>query len=213
MLRDATVLLRPDMPAYPGEQGPTLRLVKSRDRGDEADVRELTMGLHTGTHVDAPCHFIDGGAGIDELPLGAMLGPCLVADVDAGPDVTAGDLERAVGRRPPERLLLRTRNSTARPAIWDRAGFDPSFAAIAHDGAAWLVDRGVRLVGIDYLSVEPYRAEEPETHRCLLGAGVVIVEGLDLRQVPPGEYDLLCLCARIDGADGAPARVILRSDD
>ncbi len=211
MLHDATVLLRPNMPTYPGEHGPELTLIKSRARGDEADVRAVSMGLHTGTHVDAPTHFIDGGAGIDRLPLDVLIGPCRVVDVDARPNVTADELGAALGDRPPERLLLRTRNSSATPSLWDRDEFDPSFAAIGHDAAHWLVEHGVRLVGIDYLSVEPFDAAEPDTHRTLLGASVVIVEGRDLRRVEPGSYDLYCLCAKFEGADGSPARVVLRS--
>lgn len=213
MWLDASITLRPDMPTYPGEDGPALDFLKAMARGDVADVRRLRMGLHTGTHVDAPGHFIPGAEGADALPLDMLVGPCQVADVEADPDVSATALHAALGDRPHERVLLRTRNSRAQPASWDRAGFDEAFAALAPDGARWLVERGVRLVGVDYLSVEPYRAPEPLTHLALLGARVVIIEGLDLRAVPAGRYELYCLPIRLAGADGAPARVLLRTLD
>jgi arylformamidase len=209
MIYDATVLLRAGMPTYPGEDGPRLELLKSRARGDAADVRRLVLALHTGTHVDAPTHFVDGGAAVEALPLDVLVGPCVVMDVEGDPDVSAAALELRFGRSAPERLLLRTRNSTGASPVWARDAFDPGFAAIAHDAARWLVERGVRLVGIDYLSIEPFRASEPLTHRVLLGAGVVAVEGLDLRAVPAGPYQLHCLPAYLAGADGAPARVLL----
>lgn len=210
MWLDASITLRPDMPTYPGEDGPALDSLKAIARGDAADVRRLCMGLHTGTHVDAPGHFIAGAEGVDALPLDALVGPCRVVEVEADPDVSATALRAALGDRPPERLLLRTRNSRARPASWDRADFDEGFAALVPEGARWLVERGVRLVGVDYLSVEPYQAPEPFTHLALLGARVVIVEGLDLRAIPAGRYELFCLPIRLAGADGSPARVLLR---
>jgi arylformamidase len=209
MIHDATVPLRADLPTYPGEAGARLRHIKALARGDVADVRELTLALHTGTHVDAPGHFIPGAETIEALPLDVLVGPCRVVDVAAAPHVTAAALEAALGRDAPERLLLRTRNSSGPSPVWESARFEPGFAAIAADGAQWLVDRGVRLVGVDYLSIEPFEAKEPLTHRILLGARVVAVEGLDLRAVPAGRYRLYCLPIPLVGADGAPARVLL----
>ncbi len=211
MLHDATLLLRPGMPTYPGEEGPHLELVKSRARGDPAHVRRLTLALHTGTHVDAPEHFVEGGRTVDQLPLGVLVGRCEVVSVAGAPHVSAADLEALFpsGRPVPERLLLRTRNSDGPRPLLERDEFVQGFAAIAHDAAGWLVARGVRLVGIDYLSVEPFEAEEPLTHRTLLGAGVVAVEGLLLARIAPGPYTLHCLPAYLAGADGAPARVLL----
>lgn len=207
---DASITLRPDLPTYPGEEGPTLEFLRAMARGDVADVRRLCMGLHTGTHIDAPGHFIAGAEGVDVLPLDTLVGPCRVVEVEADPDVSATALHATLGDRPPERVLLRTRNSRERPGSWDRAEFDDGFAALTPAGARWLVERGVRLVGIDYLSVEPYRAPEPLTHLALLGARVVIVEGLDLRTIPAGWYELICLPIRLAGADGSLARVLLR---
>jgi arylformamidase len=211
MILDVTLRLRPGMPTYPGEEGPRLDFVKSRARGDPADVRRLTLALHTGTHVDAPGHFIDGGATVEALPLEVLAGPCQVVSIDGDPDVSAAALAARfpAGRPVPERLLLRTRNSAAAPPLLLRDAFTRDFAAIAHDAARWLVDRGVRLVGIDYLSIEPFAAQEPRTHRILLEAGVVAVEGLELSRAAPGTYQLWCLPALLEGADGAPARVLL----
>jgi arylformamidase len=211
MIYDATVPLRPELPTYPGERGARLELVKALARGDKADVRELTLGIHTGTHVDAPAHFIAGGKTVEALPLEVLVGPCRVVDVEAAPHCTAAALEAAVGRDVPERLLLRTRNSTGPAPVWASPQFETGFAAIAHDGAQWLVERGVKLVGVDYLSIEPFEAPEPLTHRILLGAGVVAIEGLDLRAVPAGAYRLHCLPIPLVGAEGAPARVLLET--
>ncbi len=207
---DVTVPLRPGMPTFPGEEGPTFDFVKAIDRGDPADVTRLRMAAHTGTHVDAPCHFLPGAAGVEALSTEALVGPCLVVDVPDGPDASADDLRAVVGDRAPERVLLRTRNSRGPSPSWSRDAFDDGFAALAADGARWLVARGVRLVGIDYLSMEPYGASPAETHLALLGAGVTIVEGLDLRAIEPGAYELIALPIRLVGRDGAPARVLLR---
>lgn len=207
---DVTVPLATGMPAYPGEAPPRFRLIKSLGRGDVADVSSVEMALHSGTHVDAPGHFLVGGAGVESLALDTLVGPCLVVDVEAEPHVGAAELASALRHERPERILLRTRNSRSHPACWDRPAFTPDFAALAADGARWLVERGVRLVGIDYLSVEPFGATKPATHLVLLSAGVVIVEGLDLRATDAGSYELLCLPAPMAGRDGAPARVVLR---
>jgi len=210
-LLDVTVPVRAGMPAYPGEAAPRFHLIKSLARGDIADVSGVAMALHSGTHVDAPNHFLAGAAGVEALPLDVLVGPCRVIDVDADVHVGAADLARALGDERPERILVRTRNSRSRPACWDRPAFYPDFAALAVDGAHWLVGRGTRLVGIDYLSVEPFGAPEPATHLVLLTAGVVIVEGLDLRDVDAGSYELLCLPLPMTGRDGSPARVVLRT--
>jgi arylformamidase len=212
MVHDVTVLVRAGMPTYPGEDGPKLELIKSRANGDAADVRKLTLALHTGTHVDAPQHFIEGGKTVEALALDALVGPCEVVEVAGAPDVGAADLAALFpsSRPVPERLLFRTRNSTGPRPMFSRDAFDWDYAAIGHDAATWLVDHRVKLVGIDYLSIEPPGAKEPVTHRTLLGAGIVAIEGLDLRRVTSGRYTLFCLPVPIQGADGAPARVVLQ---
>jgi len=211
MLHDVTVPLRAAMPVWPGEPGVRLRQEKFMARGDVCNVRTLSMGIHTGTHLDAPEHFLAGGATVEALPVDVLLGPCMVVDVPGDPHVSAAALESRfpAGRPLPERILFRTRNSTGPSPAWSHVDFQEGFAAIGHDAARWLADRRVRLVGVDYLSVEPYGSPEPLTHRALLGAGVILVEGLDLRAVAPGPYTLHCLPLRLEGAEGAPARVVL----
>ncbi len=178
-----------------------------------ATVSRLDMGAHTGTHVDAPIHFIAAGSGVEALDLNVLVGPALVvqvleADVLSA-EVLAG-LAIPVGTERVPRLrrgvLFRTRNSDR----WARGEreFYEDFVAITEDGARWLVERGVRLVGVDYLSVGPFDDTVP-THRILLGAGIVAVEGLNLSGIAPGVYQLVCLPLNIPGSDGAPARVIL----
>ena len=203
---DVTVTLRPGMPTWDGEPGPRCRPIKRIGvDGEPAQVSLVSLGTHTGTHIDAPAHFIPGGGTVDALPLDALVGPCRVVEIHGGPIIEPGDLDAsATGAR---RLLLKTPSG----ALWDDAEFRRSFVALSAASAAWLVAQGILLVGIDYLSVDPYDADPAAAHLTLLGAGVVVLEGLDLRAVPPGEYDLAALPLKLAGADGAPARVVLRS--
>jgi arylformamidase len=203
---DVTVTLQAQMPTWDGEPAPALQPIKQIGvAGESAQVSVLTMGLHCGTHIDAPCHFISGGSGVDALPLDALLGPCRLVEVAASPLIEPADLERvAVGA---ERLLLKTPGGH----LWSEPTFRTDFVALSPASADWLIRRGVRLVGIDYLSVDPYDADPAVVHLTLLGAGIVVLEGLDLRAVPPGDYDLAALPLKLAGADGAPARVVLRS--
>lgn len=203
---DVSVPVRSGMVVYDGDPEVRVESVTAIARGDLANVSRMELGTHTGTHVDAPRHFVDGAAGADRLPLDALVGPAVVADAAGAPgDVDAGAL--AALEVPPgtERLLLRTRNG----ALWERGEFTRDYVGVAEDAAAALVAMGIRLLGIDYLSIAPSRDPAP-THRVLLEAGVVVVEGLDLRRAPPGRYDLVCLPLRLEGADGAPARALLR---
>jgi arylformamidase len=200
-------------PVYPGDPGIEIVQHAAIARGDAANVTLLRFGAHTATHVDAPAHFIEGAPKVADLPLDALVGRARVVrladDVRA---VGAGDVERFV---PPgtERVLFKTRNS----AFWSgrRGEFQPDFTYITGAGAHALAERGVRLVGIDYLSVERFKSENFETHTTLLSRGVVIVEGLDLSAVGAGEYELICLPLKIEGGagDGAPARAIQRTLD
>ena len=198
--------VRTGMVVYDGDPEVRIERVMEIARGDLANLSRMELGTHTGTHVDAPLHFVDGGAGADRLPLDALVGPAIVADARGAPgDVDAAALA-ALGVPPgTERLLLRTRNGD----LWDRGAFTRDFAGVADDAARELVAMGVRLLGIDYLSIAP-SADPAPTHRTLLEAGVVVVEGLDLRAAPGGAYELVCLPLRIEGADGAPARALLR---
>jgi arylformamidase len=204
MIYDLSVPLEPGLPTYDDEPGPELSALKTLERHG-VQISLLRQGVHSGTHVDAPSHFIAGGAGVDRAPLGAMLGRCLVVEHLGTDDIGVGDLERAELPDRLERLIFKTRNSE----LWGEAGFRTDFLGLERAAAEWLVGRGVRLVGIDYLSIDRYDAEPQAAHLALLRAGVVIVEGLDLRGVPPGPYTLACLPLRLVGADGAPARVVL----
>jgi arylformamidase len=192
---DISVPLREGMVTYPGDPVVRLERAASIADGDVVNLTRLDFGLHSGTHVDAPVHFIDDGTGVDEIPLDALVGPCHVVEV---PDLSASSV--ATAPEGAERVLFKTPNSE----LWSRDEFSEDFAMLDGAAATLLVERGVRLVGVDYLSVGDEAA-----HRALLGAGVVPVEGLDLRGVEPGRYELVCLPIHIVGADGAPARAIL----
>jgi arylformamidase len=203
---DISVPISPEMPIYPGDPKVSIKPMLQISNGDNANVSLLRMGDHTGTHVDPPVHFIPGGETVDNLNLNTLFGPARVVDMtNVIGAITPQDLESL--KLPPSvmRLLLKTRNSKA----WERDGFDRDYIGISWDAAQWLVDHQIRLVGIDYLSVEIYQALEPNTHRTLLGAGVIIVEGLNLKDVPPGDYTLACLPLKIKNGDGGPARAIL----
>jgi arylformamidase len=200
-LLDVTVPVRPGMPVYEGNPEVFLERVLEIAAGHDANVTRLDLGAHTGTHVDAPVHFIDDAPGAEVLPLEVLVGPAHVVDATAATaDIDLAALEAA--GLPPDavRLLVRTRNS----ALWADDRFHPDSLRLTPDAARALVDRGVRLVGWDYLSVGG-----AETHHALLGAGVVVVEGLDLREAPAGPCRLLCLPLRLPGSDGAPARAVL----
>jgi arylformamidase len=203
---DISVPLQEDMIIWPGDPPYRRELIRSMAAGATCNVSHLDFGAHSGTHVDAPGHFIDGAAGVETTPLQVLIGPAWVVDATgvSGPlDRQALDaLDMPAGET---RLLFRTANGSIR----SRGIFDREFVALDADGAAAIVDRGTRLVGIDFLSVA--RFDDPvETHQTLLGTGVVVLEGLDLRHVEPGPYELVCLPLRAVGSDGGPARALLR---
>ena len=198
---DISLLVRPDMHFFDGDPRMEISRVMALADGDPANVSLLSCGVHTGTHVDAPLHFIEGGSGVDALDVDALCGPALVVDLrQLDGHVDAATLEQ-IDFDGVQRILFATRNSL----LWALPAFSPDFVAIEPDAAALLVERGVRLVGVDYLSVG-----SPETHRILLGADVVCVEGLDLGGVAAGSYEMFCGPVKLEDADGAPARVLLR---
>ncbi len=203
---DVTVPLVPGLvPLYPGDTDLSVRREQRRAQGDPANVSSMTCSLHCGTHVDAPVHFFDGQPGVDTVPIETLLGPAWVTDA-TGLD---GDIDAAALRRlaiPDEatRILFKTSNS----ALWNAPRFVEEFVTVTPDAATALTERGVRLVGIDYLSIASYQDPAP-THEAFLRAGVTILETLDLRAVEPGWWTLTCLPLRIPGADGAPARAVL----
>lgn len=206
---DISLPISESLIVWPGD--PPVRITQPSHlaRGDEATVSRLDMGAHTGTHVDAPAHFVPGGAGVEALDLNVLVGPAWVVHVPEV-DTLSAEVLAALSIPPgAERLLFRTRNSD----LWVRGEteFQRDFVAITEDGARWLVARGVRLVGVDYLSVAPFETSAP-AHRVLLSAGVVAVEGLNLSGIAPGRYRLVCLPLKIVGGDGAPARAILMTE-
>jgi arylformamidase len=199
---DVSVLVRPGMVVWPGDPEVRAELAIAIADGSEANVTRLELGTHTGTHVDAPVHFLDGAEGADALPLDALVGPCVVVEAttagrELGPEAFGGVADGV------ERVLFKTRNSQ----LWERDEFVEDFVSLGEAAAEEVVRRGLRLVGIDYLSIGGSVA-----HRTLLRGGVVPLESLDLRGVEPGGYRLICLPLRLAGADGAPARAILIRD-
>lgn len=204
---DITVPISNDMPVWPGDPKVEVEQIDSIDKGAKANVSRICAGVHSGTHVDAPHHFLNNHKGIDTVPLELLTGTAFVLHVpDSVIAINAEFIDKAPIPDGTRRILFKTRNSD----FW--AGgvkeFQTNFTGVSGDGAEAIVKKGIKLVGVDYLSVGPYKQGGP-THRTLLGAGIVIVEGLNLSEVPQGQYSLYCLPLRIAGADGAPARAIL----
>jgi arylformamidase len=203
---DLSMPLGPGMPTFPGDVAFHAERVRTLGNGDPYNLSRLTLGSHSGTHLDPPLHFLPEGSPVDRLDLDVLNGRCLLVDVPRGrPHIGPEDLPPF----PPEtrRVLFRTANS----ARWERGeGFFSDYVALTVTGAEELVRRGIRLVGIDSLSVESDPAEQYPVHHLLLGAGVPILEGLLLEGAPPGVHDLTCLPLRLQDGDGGPARAILR---
>jgi arylformamidase len=204
-LIDISMPLSERTPAWPDSPGVAVRPLKSIDRGAEANVSQLRADIHAGTHLDAPSHMISDGATIDEYPLARGLGEAVVIDTGEAREIDDELLAAAVpdGTR---RVLLRTRNSRG-PG--PEASFHSDFAALTLTGARWLVERGVELVGIDYLSIQRF-GDPLDTHLVLFDGGVTILEGLWLAEAQPGRYELVCLPLKLPGCEGAPARAVLR---
>ena len=203
---DISLPLRPDMPIWPGSAGLRLTRTSRLEAGDSANVSRLDCDVHVGTHVDAPRHFWEDGATVEQLPLDILIGPAVVAYLPEVNVITADDLESLKLPAGTERLLLRTRNSE----LW-AAGvteFRKDYVALTADAARWVVEQDILLIGVDYLSVQRYQ-DGPTVHQTLLRAEVVIIEGLNLAGVESGEYELICLPLKLVGAEGAPARAVL----
>lgn len=195
-------------PVYAGDPSIRLAFVKDMRRGDPLTLSSYTLGAHSGTHIDAPMHFIRGGASIDEVPLDRLIGPARVIDIpDSVQVIDAAELARHDWRGA-QRVLFRTRSSVR--GWMTSPTFHRDFAYIAADAAQLLADAGVQLVGVDYLSAEQFGATEPRAHQILLGRGIPIVEGLSLGAVQAGDYDLIVLPLRVTGHEAAPARAVLR---
>ena len=203
---DITLTLSPELPCWPGDTAYELERVQEIDKGATANVSSLTMSAHMGTHVDAPDHFLNNGKTVEKLALSVLSGRAYVLYLPEVDLITAAILEQAEIPPRTRRVLFKTRNSE----YWSQQlkDFQTDFVALSPDAAQYLVDRGVKLVGIDYLSIAPYR-QGLAAHQILLKAGMVILEGLDLSAVSPGRYTLYCLPLKLAGSDGAPARAIL----
>ena len=198
---DVSIPIRTRMPIWPGNAGVAMRRVEAIADGAVANVSAVDLGAHTGTHVDAPNHFLEGEPGVDTVALEPLIGDAVVVDATAVQKTVDAAAVAALGvPAGTDRVLLKTRNSQ----LWERDEFSDDVVALDESGARALLDLGVRLIGIDYLSIG-----DPGAHRALLGASTAVVEGLDLRAVAPGPYRLICLPLKLVGSDGGPARAVL----
>jgi arylformamidase len=208
-LIDISVAVSPDLPTWPGSPDISLERRLNLDKGDIANDTTIQFSVHTGTHVDAPSHFVPDGYTVEQMPLDMLVGEALVVDLSHVDVVTPAVLEALNLPAGTQRLLIRTRNSQ----LWEHQvkDFQTDFVALTAEAAQWVVDHGIRLVGVDYLSVQRFH-DSPDTHLNLLRAEVIIIEGLNLAQVTPGRYELICLPIKLKGVEGAPARVLLRQN-
>ena len=205
---DISLTISPKLPVWPGDPAIRFHQLSDMDKGDTCNVTHISMSVHAGTHVDAPHHFMNNNHTVEDLDLNILTGQAYLVEFPHQVDEISFEiLDGASIPVGVERLLIKTRNSE----IWNRGEkeFYEEFVAINNDGADWLVQKGIKLVGVDYLSVAPFGDSEP-THRTLLASGVIALEGLNLSQVSAGYYDLYCLPLKLSNSDGAPARVILK---
>lgn len=206
MLIDVSMIIEDRMLHWPTDPGVAIRHFSNIKNGDSANNSEITCGTHTGTHIDAPHHFIEQGAGIDKLSINTLVGPCRIIEVSENDRTISRDFLEVHDIKKGERLLFKTKNS-----FWinnNDKNFHEDYVYVDADGARYLVEKGVILVGVDYLSVEGFHIGH-DTHRTILGADIVIIEGLNLSAVTPGNYKLIALPIKIKDSDGAPARVLL----
>jgi arylformamidase len=204
-LIDVSVPLDANLPTYPGNTPFSLEPMKRIANGDSSNVSTLHLSGHAGTHVDAPRHFFDAGLGVEALPLEMLCGRTRLIEVTSRKGISAEDLS-AANLSEDVRVLIKTHNSR----LWGSSDFQKDFVGVTESGAKYLVEHGIKVVGVDYLSVEMFKAPGAPAHRALLGAGTIVIEGLNLLDVEPAIYEMICLPLRVVGADGAPARVILR---
>lgn len=205
---DVSVPLSPDLPVWPGAPKVSFQRLLDIEKGDIANDTNISLNVHTGTHVDAPFHFVSSGYSVEKMPLDVLIGKATVADVTEVETITVEVLEGLALSSETKRLLLKTRNSQ----LWQQPDhtFDENFVALTAEAAQWIADQGIRLVGVDYMSVQRFH-DGPETHLNLLKAEVTVIESLNLADVSAGEYELICLPMKLAGVEGAPARVVLRS--
>jgi arylformamidase len=205
-LFDISLTISEELPTWPGDPKIKLTQISSISDGETANVTHLSATVHIGTHVDAPDHFLGNGETVEEIPLNLLIGPAIVLDIQTKENITRADLIKADFPPKIKRILLKTSNSS----LWESGEkeFQKDFIGLAPDGAGFLVESGIEVVGMDYLSVAPFQDQEP-THKILLKNRILIIEGIDLSGIDPGEYTLICLPLKIKDSDGAPARVLL----
>jgi arylformamidase len=204
---DISVPIHPSLPHWPGDPDVQIVWRLRREKGDECNLSVLRLGSHTGTHMDAPLHFLHNAKTLDQMPLDATIGLARVLEIRDPVSIKPAELQSHRIRRG-ERILFKTRNSKI---AWEKHAFDKNFVYLSKEGAAFLVARGIRSVGIDYLSIGGFKHDNVEPHEILMRAGIWIIEGLNLAKVKSGSYELICLPLRVLGSEGAPARAILKS--
>jgi arylformamidase len=208
-LHDISLTITEELPTWPGDPAVKLEKTSQIKDGDLVNLTQISTSVHMGTHIDAPDHFLGNGETVEKIPLDLLVGPARVIELSTPQAISADDLRSAGITGEDRRLLIKTVNSE----IWESGSreFREDFIAIDEDAASYLVECGLEVIGVDYLSVAPYQDPEP-THRILLEAGILIIEGLDLSRIEPGPYTLMCLPLKIGGSDGAPARVLLQEE-
>ncbi len=207
---DISLTLKSNMVHWPGDPPFSIERVRVMDRGDTVNLSKITMGAHSGTHVDAPVHFIKGAKGVDRLLFDLLIGPARIIEIADTDTIKEKELA-GHGIKKGERILLRTRNSIKKILYSDT--FSEDFVYMEKGAAEFLVTRGIKTLGVDYLSVGGYKKNGSDVHRTLLNAEILVIEGLDLTEALPGDYNMICLPMKILGSDGAPARVIVKTTE
>ncbi|MFC1567428.1 cyclase family protein [Thermodesulfobacteriota bacterium] len=204
---DISLPISNDLPVWPGDPSVSLMMTRSISNGDQCNVTQIQMGAHTGTHIDAPYHFLKDGATIDTIPFETFIGPCLVVDIDAEVLIEKKDFQK-YDLNGHSRILIKTRNSE----LWANNinSFEKNYVSLGIDAAQYLVEMKAILVGIDYLSIEAFQSDGYPVHKLLLKNNITVLEGLNLSGVKSGVYELLCMPLKLQGCEGAPARVLLR---
>ena len=203
---DITITIKPGMVHWPGDPEIMIKRTSSINQGDSANVSHLSMGSHTGTHMDAPLHFLPKGKGLDRIPLEAVIGPARVLEIKDPQTIKIEEIKK-YNIQAGEKILFKTRNSSR---LWKTNIFSKDYVYITHETAEYLAKKKIRTLGVDYLSVGGFKKDGRETHRALLSKNIWLIEGLNLSKVKAGRYELICLPLKILNSDGAPARALLR---